>query len=135
LFLLDDGRGNCKESLTGDDAEQKVGVDRVADAEFMSQLQGDLLIPPFICEDIVPTLGPGQATSELDVLVQDTKIAYLNGSITLSQMCTRVHALCKVQPECISAMCKPGRRGLGVAEVSCCLHYYFCNSFIAKMQS
>ena len=58
LFLLDDGRGNCKESLTGDDAEQKVGADRVADAEFMSQLQGDLLIPPSICEAIVPHTWP-----------------------------------------------------------------------------
>lgn len=62
------------------------------------------------------TVGPGQATNGIDVLVQDTKICYLSGSITLAQMCARVHALCKVQRECISAMCKPGRRGLSVAE-------------------
>ena len=63
------------------------------------------------------TVGPGQATNDIDVLVQDTKICYLSGSITLAQMCARVHALCKVQRECISAMCvKPGRRGLSVVK-------------------
>jgi hypothetical protein len=73
------------------------------------------------------TIGPGQATNYIDVVVQDTKICYLSGSITLAQMCARVHALCKMQRECISAMCKPGRRGLSVAEAR-----YLCVTFFSR---
>jgi hypothetical protein len=65
------------------------------------------------------TMLSGQSTIELDALVQDSKIAYLNGSITLSQICARLHALCKIQPECIKSMCKPGRKSVSVAEASC----------------
>jgi hypothetical protein len=120
VFLLEDGQGIGKTCSAVDDADKKNGAGRVADEEFMSQLQGayfSISSTPYL---IAVILRPGQATSELDALVQDTKISYLAGSITLAQMCSRVHALCKVQRECISSLCKPGRRGLSVAEASCC---------------
>jgi hypothetical protein len=40
MFLLEEEAGQVKESLTADGVGPKAGGDRVADAEFMSQLQG-----------------------------------------------------------------------------------------------
>jgi hypothetical protein len=124
MFLLEQGmgQGNICRGIDADDSQQEIGRNRIVQAEFMSQLEGapslsTLNTPCFQMWDCI-YIGflSGQATSELDMLVQDTKIAYLNGNITLEQMCARVHALCKVQRECISTMCKPARRGSSVAE-------------------
>jgi len=124
-FLLEQGleQGNIGRGIDADDSEQGVGRDRAVQAEFMSQLEG--APSPSTLSTTSSNVGlhshmflSGQATSELDMIVQDTKIAYLNGSITLDQFCVRVHALCRVQCECISTMCKPARRGSSVAEAS-----------------
>jgi hypothetical protein len=117
-------QGNIGRGIDADDSEQGVGRNRAAQAEFMSQLEGTL--SPSTLSTTSSTLAldshicflSGQASSELDMIVQDTKIAYLNGSITLDQFCVRVHAMCRVQCECISTMCKPARRGSSVAEAS-----------------
>ncbi len=127
LFLLEEGQGHGKTCSTVDDAGKTNGAVRIADEEFVLQLRGasSFFYTPTL-DLIVVILRPGQATCELDVLVQDTKISYLAGSITLAQMCSRVHALCKVQRECISSLCKPGRRGLSVAEASCYSLQFIC---------